>query len=48
MSHPLDSDSKFAILAEFWDFLKTRKIMVAVTYFLHHVIDEYAYYSDRG
>jgi hypothetical protein len=25
MSHPPDSDSKFAILTEFWDFLKTRK-----------------------
>ena len=25
MSHPPDSDSKFAILAEFWKFLKTRK-----------------------
>ena len=25
MSHPPDFDSKFAILAEFWNFLKTRK-----------------------
>ena len=25
MSHPPDSDSKFAILAELWNFLKTRK-----------------------
>ena len=25
MSHPPDFDSKFAILAEFWDFLKIRK-----------------------
>jgi hypothetical protein len=25
MSYPPDFDSKFAILAEFWDFLKTRK-----------------------
>ena len=25
MSHPPDSDSKFAILAEFWGFLKIRK-----------------------
>ena len=25
MSHPPDSDRKFAILAEFWNFLKTRE-----------------------
>jgi hypothetical protein len=25
MSKPPDSDSKFTLLAEFWDFLKTRK-----------------------
>jgi len=25
MSDPSDSDSKLALLAEFWDFLKTRK-----------------------
>ena len=25
MSHPPDSGSKFAILAEFWGFLKTQK-----------------------
>jgi hypothetical protein len=25
MSHPPDSDSKFAILEEFWNFSKTRK-----------------------
>ena len=25
MSYPSDSDSKLAILAEFWDFFKTRK-----------------------
>jgi hypothetical protein len=25
MSHPPDSDSKLAILADFWDFFKTRK-----------------------
>ena len=25
MSYPSDPDSKFTLLAEFWDFLKTRK-----------------------
>ncbi len=25
MSNPPDSDSRFNLLAEFWDFLKTRK-----------------------
>ena len=25
MSNPTDPDSKFTLIAEFWDFLKTRK-----------------------
>ena len=33
MSHSPNSDSKFAILAEFWDFLKTRK-----KWWLGHII----------